>query len=121
MMDFLTTIADFFGADRYSAHSICLTNDPVILTLYVWGDLTTFISYFAIGLALLLGDPVESSRRPVMKALFGSFIVLCGLSHLTKTVTIFTGIYRLDVAVVFAMAAVSAVTATMLIRDAVRG
>jgi hypothetical protein len=43
--------------------------------------------------------------------LFGAFIFLCGLNHFTETLTMFFGVYRLDVVIVAAMAAVSVVTA----------
>jgi hypothetical protein len=49
--------------------------------------------------------------------LFGAFIFLCGLSHLTSVVTLFYGVYRLDILVRAAMAAVSVVTAISVADD----
>lgn len=117
-----TELLNFFGAERYSQHSICLTNDPVMIFLYVFSDLSTFASYFAIGLSLLFVARVPPARiRPPMRMLFGAFIFLCGLSHLTSVVTLFTGVYRLDILVRAAMAAVSVVTAVAVIQDYVNG
>lgn len=115
-------LLNFFGAERYSQHSICLTNDPVMIFLYVLSDLSTFASYFAIGLALLFVGQVPPGRvRPTMRLLFGAFIFLCGLSHLTSVVTLFSGVYRLDILVRAAMAAVSVVTAISVIADYAAG
>lgn len=117
-----TDILDFFGAERYSQHSICLTNDPIMIFLYVFSDLMTFVSYFAIGLSLLFVTRVPPARvRPTMRLLFGAFIFLCGLSHLTSVVTLFSGVYRLDILVRAAMAAVSVVTAISVVRDYFHG
>jgi len=32
-------LPNFFGAERYSQHSICLTNDSLMIFLYVVSDL----------------------------------------------------------------------------------
>lgn len=112
-------VLNALGADRYMQHAICLTNDPSMLLLYISGDLVTAWSYFTIGAVLFLSGAPPSNLRPSMKLLFGAFIALCGLSHLTETLTLFWGIYRLDVMVTAAMAGVSATTAIITVRDAV--
>lgn len=118
-MSILDKIADALGAGNYYAHSICLTNDPLIMAAYVGGDTVTFLSYMVIGITLLTRRvPVLAQRD--LTILYGAFIFLCGFSHLTKTLTLFTGIYRLDVLVVAAMASVSAVTAIFTIGDVLR-
>lgn len=113
MTSFFSWLADVLGADRYAAHAICLTNDPLIIFLYVIGDLVTAASYFAIGTTLYIYQreamkPSTFSRST--RVLYGSFIALCGLSHFTDVVVLYTGVYRLDVVVTGAMAAVSAAT-----------
>ncbi|RUV98334.1 hypothetical protein EOA88_00405 [Mesorhizobium sp. M5C.F.Ca.IN.020.14.1.1] len=116
-----TEILNFLGAERYTAHSLCLTNDPLILTLYVMADGVTWLSYFAIGISLMLSRHAFdiAKARPTIRLLFGAFIFLCGLSHLTMVMTLFTGIYRLDVMVRVAMGAVSVVTAIVTVNDLV--
>lgn len=110
-MSVLKTIADWLGAERYSQHSVCLTNDPLIMTAFVASDLVTFLSYFTIGMTLIVyRNRIVEFTGPT-RLLYGAFIFLCGLSHLTETLTMFVGIYRLDVAVTAAMAGVSAATA----------
>lgn len=64
-----------------------------------------------ISAALIVCRQHNIVPQPVAFDLFASFIFLCGLSHLVKTVTIYTGVYRLDVLVVVATAVVSAGTA----------
>lgn len=106
-----TNILDALGASRYAQHSICLTSDPIMLFLYSGADFFTFISYLVIGLSLLIrgnrGIYVMLRYRP----LFGAFIFLCGLSHLTMLLVLYEGVYRLDVFVRVAMATVSVMTA----------
>lgn len=117
----MQALTDWFlnisGATVFLAHSICLTNDPVIMSLYVVGDLTTWASYMVIGGSLLWnrGHSLRMSQSAL--ALYGTFIFLCGLSHLSKTLMLFAGMYRLDVFVVAAMAAVSAMTAVFTLKE----
>jgi hypothetical protein len=112
----LQTILDALGAARYSQHSICLTNDPLMMFLYIAGDLTTWASYFTIGLALLLRREIPVQLPLRLKGLYGAFIFLCGLSHLSSVMTLFWGVYRLDVFITATMASVSAVTAVMTVK-----
>lgn len=76
------------------------------MTIYVAGDLVAFASYFTIGLTLIIYHSRVVVFSGPVRLLYGSFIFLCGLSHLTETLTMFTGIYRLDVVVTAAMAGV---------------
>ena len=112
MTALLAWLYEFSGAAVYYGHAICLTNDPVIMTFYVAGDLTIWASYLVIG-ALLLARPaaVIETIGGSTTWLYGAFIALCGFSHLSKMLTLFAGIYRLDVVVVLATASVSALTA----------
>ncbi|WP_407523686.1 hypothetical protein [Methylobacterium oryzisoli] len=110
-MSLWETIAGILGADRYAAHAICLTNDPIIMTVYIASDGMTALSYFVIGASLAIHRTVIAQFSPTAIGMYAAFIFLCGLSHLTMTLTLFTGVYRLDIAVRAAMAAVSAVTA----------
>lgn len=113
----MTDVLNFFGAERYQQHSLCLTNDPVMMFLYVISDLSTFASYFTIGVVLLFAPLPSQNMRPATRPLFGAFIFLCGLSHLTMVLTLFVGIYRLDIVIRAAMAAVSVMTAATVVRD----
>lgn len=107
------------GAGTYYQHAICLTNDPVIIALYLVGDLLIWGSYMVIGLslAILYTGTMRLSRAATV--LFGSFIFLCGMTHLTKSATLFAGVYYLDLAVVLMTATVSTLTAVLTGREAI--
>ena len=112
-----TAILNFFGAARYSQHAICLTNDSLMIFLYVASDLTVFASYFIIGLALMMSGRLPSTTLPYRRAIFGMFIFLCGLTHLTDVLVLFSGVYRLDVLVRAATAGVSVTAAFFVAGD----
>ena len=82
-------------------------------------DLGIWASYLAIGTALLLNPCAINviTIRPAHRLLFGAFVLLCGMTHLTMVVTLFAGVYRLDVLVRFATGAVSVVTALIVVND----
>ncbi len=111
-------ILQALGAGSYYAHAICLTNDPVIISLYLLGDLAIWASYMVIGLslAILYTGTMRLSRTATV--LFGAFIFLCGMTHLTKSMTLFFGVYFLDLAVVLMTATVSGMTAVFTAREA---
>jgi hypothetical protein len=112
MLEYLKVVADFLGAERYWQHSICLTSDPVIMTVFVAGDLTTWAAYFTMGIALLTKRERLVHLSPAAIGMYGAFIFICGASHLMDVVVLWSGVYRLDAALTMAMAAISAVTAT---------
>ena len=112
-------LADLFGAAVYLQHSYCLSSDPVMIALFVASDMTIWLSYFVIGGALLLTRERVVAAGAGPRTLYGAFIFLCGLTHLMKTTVLFTGIYRLDILVNMATAAVSAATAIMTTREVI--
>jgi hypothetical protein len=116
-MSWLSTIAAWLGAERYSQHAICLTNDTVMIILYTASELMIFFSYFWMGgvLAMYYLNIVAISAPT--RLLYGAFIILCGLTHLMGTVVLFTGVYRLDIMVNVATAAVSLATAIMTTKE----
>jgi hypothetical protein len=110
-------LLNFFGAERYSQHTICLTNDSLMIFLYVVSDLTIFASYFVIGIALMTTGRLPSTTLPFRRTIFGMFIFLCGLTHLTDVLVLFSGVYRLDVLVRAATAGVSVIAAMLVAQD----
>jgi hypothetical protein len=111
MMQLLHDLAVFFGSERYSQHSICLTSDPLMLILYTSANLTIGLAYISIGGSLLTKRHVIADLNPPALALYGTFILLCACTHFSGVLVLFTGVYRLDVAILAATAAVSAITA----------
>ena len=60
---------------------------------------------------------LPSTTLPHRRAIFGMFIFLCGLTHLTDVLVLFSGVYRLDVLVRAATAGVSVMAAMLVARD----
>lgn len=112
MLDFIVKL---LGGDTYFAHSICLTNDPVLIWTYALSDLTIWLSYMLISGTLLLYLLLNRTNVRLSFYLFAAFIMLCGLTHLTDTIVLFSGIYRLDIMVRIATAIVSGATAIQMI------
>lgn len=110
-------VLNFFGAERYSQHSICLTNDSLMIFLYVLSDMLIYASYFVIGIALMITGSLPSATLPYRRLIFGMFIFLCGLTHLTDVLVLFSGVYRLDVLVRAATAGVSVIAALFVVQD----
>jgi hypothetical protein len=110
-MSWIEWLADFLGAGQYDSHSLCLTNDLLLISVYTAGDLVIWASYMVISAGLLICRQRGIIPRPVAFDLFASFIMACGMTHFVKVVTLYTGIYRLDVMVTLATAVVSGFTA----------
>ena len=119
MIQWLRDATDLLGASVYLPHSICLSNDPLVLALYVWADLAVFLSYMIIGTCLLFRRHVIFSLSTEDFGLFGAFIILCGCSHLTKTLTLYWGVYRLDIFIMALTAGVSSATAAITLRKTI--
>ena len=99
----------------YMPHGYCLFWQPWLVTLFAGSDLLIFLSYSAIPMALIL----FLRRRPDIRyrhlvALFASFILLCGLTHLVSILTLWVPVYPLHGAVKLVTGAVSMTTAVVL-------
>jgi two-component sensor histidine kinase len=102
---------------EYMPHGMCLLWEPWLLLLWAGSDLMIFLSYTAIPLALFM---VLRKRTEVPQAalvgLFGSFILLCGITHLFMIVTLWVPIYPFVGWIKLATGIVSMATAVMLFR-----
>lgn len=117
VLEVLTQLADIFGASRYAAHSICLSSDRAVINIYILSDVAIALSYFTIG-GVLYANRANVARflrwvffDPKMLLLFSLFILLCGATHVTMTLTLYFGVYYLDVFFRVLTAFVSAATA----------
>ena len=96
-------------------HGHCYLWLPSLLVLHVGANAVIAASYFSIPLALAYF--VRKRRDLVVKPvfmLFGAFILLCGLTHLSNIWTIWNPDYWLDGIVKGVTALVSLVTAVLL-------
>jgi hypothetical protein len=116
MSDFLTGLADLFGASRYLAHSLCLSNDPVVVPLFAISDLVIGTSYFLIAFALWFS--INQKARIIKLALIilhdtaivrltWLFIVFCGSTHYASFLTLYFGVYYAQLLALLATAVVS--------------
>jgi hypothetical protein len=104
----MNDLLNALGAGSYAAHSICLTNDALLIGLYAALNGLVFISYATIAAVTLV------TRGRVVGSGFGgfsAFIGLCGLTHLSSVLVLYLGVYRLDVMILALTAGVSASTA----------
>jgi len=111
MMDSVVAYGD------YMPHGMCLLWQPWLVLLWAGSDLLIFLSYTAIPIALFL---VLRKRTEVphsgLVALFASFILLCGLTHLSGIVTLWYPIYPFVGWLKLATGVVSLATAIVLFR-----
>ncbi|GJE44848.1 hypothetical protein [Methylobacterium soli] len=124
MTSWLTQIADLFGASQYVPHSICLSSDPIIIAMYLLFNGSIALSYFTIAGILyliyrnrahVLRAVIIILRDPIFLKLFAIFIVACGATHVTEVLTLYFGVYRLDVFARTVTAGASVSTALRLI------
>ena len=100
----------------FMPHGYCYLWTPGLIGLHVASDSLIALSYFSIPLTLL---HIARKRRDIpfswMFLCFGAFIVACGSTHLLEVWTIWFPSYWLAGGVKAATAAVSVVTAILLI------
>lgn len=110
---------EWLQGGTYHPHAICLLYDPGIIAVEAGLNLGIALAYFAIayGLALLFRALGDLPFRSVF-VMFAAFILACGLSHVTKTLTLFVGgwAYSLDIAVCSLTLVFSVATAIQLFR-----
>ena len=109
-----------FPKERFSSdflpHGTCYLWDPKIVWLHVISDSVITLAYYCIPLALVY---LVGKRRDLpfnwIFWMFGLFILGCGTTHLMEVWTVWHGTYLLSGVVKAFTAAVSVVTAAMLV------
>lgn len=97
-------------------HGVCLTWDPMLVWTLAASHLLVGLAYFAIPFALF----TFMRRQPGLRfnwmfALFGSFILACGITHCIALMNIWRPNYALEAVVMAFTAVVSVATAASLI------
>ena len=105
------------GSRSFIPHGYCFSWNPALLWTFVSSDAIISVSYFSIPFALLY----FSFKRPDIQqrkfiALFGLFIVSCGITHIFEILTIWSPIYWANALSKSITALVSLITAVMLWR-----
>lgn len=97
-------------------HGHCYFWQPGVLWSNVVGDALTVLSYYTIPFSLLyFADKRKDYRFNKILLLFGTFILLCGTTHLVAIFTIWIPAYRLEGLVKVLTGLVSTLTAVYLI------
>jgi PAS domain S-box-containing protein len=109
-------LRDLLFPSGFMPHGYCYLWTPGLIGLHVVSDSLIALSYFSIPITLL---HIALKRRDIpfswMFMCFGAFIVACGSTHLLEVWTIWFPSYWLAGGVKAATAAVSVVTAILLI------
>jgi PAS domain S-box-containing protein len=115
MLEFITQL---FDSENFMPHGMCLLWVPGLLWLHVISDVLITLSYFSIPVAILY--VMRKSKVVVMPwiyILFGSFILLCGITHALSVLVLWNPVYRLEGVVKALTALVSIITAIYLARN----
>src|SRR5271157_5802140 len=100
----------------FMPHGFCYHWDPRIVWLHVISDGVIAISYY--GIPLILVYFIRKNRDRLFNRIFwmfGTFILACGTTHLMEVWNVWHGDYLLAGAVKAITAAISVITAAMLI------
>ena len=103
------------GAASFVPHGYCLLWRPDLVALHALSDTATALAYFSIPAAILA---FCHKRRdldfPGLAILFATFILGCGLTHVTDLLTLWWPIYGAEGLAKAATATVSLLTAVVL-------
>jgi two-component sensor histidine kinase len=113
----MTALERYFSSAGFLPHGYCILWRPDILALHVVSDSIIALSYFSIPLAILAflrrrTDLLDEHRR--VAALFGVFILGCGMTHVFGVVVLWQPLYVIDGWIKAATALVSILTAAAL-------
>jgi len=101
---------------NFMAHVYCYRQDPGLVRLHFWSDLSIGAAYVAISLTLVY--LVRRAKREIpfswMFLAFGTFIIACGGTHFVEVWTLWTPVYWFSGLVKALTAAASVTTAFAL-------
>jgi PAS domain S-box-containing protein len=110
-------LRDFFSSPDFMPHGYCYLWQPGLVWLHVLSDSLIALAYFSIPVALIY---FIRKRRDLpfdwMFVCFGAFILACGATHAMEVWNVWHGAYWLAGIIKAVTAAVSLVTAVLLVR-----
>ena len=112
MIDELSRLLAVTG---YLPHGYCISWSPPLLFTYVISDISIFLAYFSMPVALV--HFVRQRRDfpfPKLLWMFAAFIMACGATHLMDAIVLWRPVYGLDALLKAITALVSVATAIML-------
>jgi len=110
-------MGDSAQIEHFMPHGMCYLWNVPLLTLHVTSDAVIALAYFSIPIILLFFVRKRSDLPfPGIFAMFGLFIVACGMTHVLDIWTIWHPVYWLSGGVKALTACVSFATAVLLVR-----
>lgn len=111
----LAAFIEYVNGGLYPPHATCLLFQNGLLAATILGDFAIWGAYFLIPWSLMVAHQRIGARLPkegrTALVLFSCFIFLCGLTHLSALVNVFTGNYWIHAVILALTAVVSLVTA----------
>lgn len=114
-------LLDILGDGVYYERLACLNFDPRIAAVYVACDVILVCSAIAIGGMLILRRDEITYVSPVARVMVALVILCMGLGYATSGLTIFIGVYRLDLAIKSAAAGLAGITAYYVVSALIGG
>lgn len=112
---FSTYFSGIFSTENWPARWTCGNWSQTEGWLYISSDLSIFLAYLSIPIMLLwFIRKIELGKLKWLVILFGSFILLCGFTHLIDVVLFWEPMYRLSGFAKLLTGIVSLATATVL-------
>jgi hypothetical protein len=111
------TILGWLGADVYYPRQLAFASDSVMVALSAIADAGIFAGCCLIALSYLIHRKRSLSLNPDAVNLVGASFGLVGLTHLVNLLTMYSGIYLLDLVTRSSAAAACCVTAIYTARE----
>ena len=114
MLDFFEGL---FDSEVFMPHGQCFLWYPEVLWLHVISDVVITLAYFSIPAVILYAISKRKEAIPFkwVYAMFASFILLCGLTHMVAIIVLWEPIYRFEGILKATTAGVSIATAFLVI------
>lgn len=107
----------FTGLSQFMPHGMCYMWRWDLLFLHVGSDILIALAYFSIPLAMFSFIRSRPDIPPRIYLLFGTFILLCGFTHVMSIVVVWQPLYYAQGVLKAATAVISVATALVLWKE----
>lgn len=115
IFDLLGKIA---GSERYVAVNACLTDDPVMITMYLTANTFIAVALLIIAGVLFIAPLAPTAMRASMKLNMGVFFMFIAINYLGSSVVLYTGAYRFEIMLRGLVLGMGAMIAFIVLKDA---
>ena len=107
----------YFDLNNFMPHGMCFLWRPELVGIHVIADLAIALAYFSIPVTIALFLRRTRARIPFRWAfaMFGIFILFCGINHVMNIVVLWYPLYYLEGALKLMTAAASVATAVLML------